>query len=69
MDLRWPPATAFPLVEWLPLRRNVGFARAVNLAAERLAYSGDVEILTTLNPDTAPEPTFLAHLVAPICRG
>ena len=55
---------AFPTVAFLPLRRNVGFARAVNLAAERLA--GSVDALVTLNPDTVPEPDFLERLLAPL---
>jgi GT2 family glycosyltransferase len=55
---------AFPDVECLPLRRNVGFARAVNIGAERLRGAADV--LVTLNPDTVAEPTFLKALVAPL---
>jgi GT2 family glycosyltransferase len=55
---------AFPEVAWAPLRRNVGFARAVNLAAERLADAADV--LVTLNPDTVPEPDFLEQLLIPL---
>lgn len=54
---------AFPRADYLPMRRNVGFARAVNLAAERLA--GAADIMVTLNPDAVPEPAFLERLVAP----
>jgi GT2 family glycosyltransferase len=55
---------AFPDVAFIPLRRNVGFARAVNLAAERLEGSADV--LVTLNPDTVPAPEFLEQLLVPL---
>ena len=55
---------AFSAVAFVPLRRNVGFARAVNLAAARVVDRADV--LVTLNPDTVPAPGFLAALVAPI---
>jgi GT2 family glycosyltransferase len=52
---------AFPTVRMLPLRHNVGFGRAVNLAARRI---GSDQVMVTLNPDTIPDEDFLAQLVA-----
>lgn len=52
---------AFPEHDYLPLRRNTGFARAVNLAVERV-QSG---IIVLLNPDTEPEPRFIENIVGP----
>ncbi len=52
---------AFPEVSILPLRRNVGFARAVNIAARR----SDSDIIVALNPDTIPAPDFLEEMTAP----
>ncbi|CAN5554162.1 glycosyltransferase family 2 protein [soil metagenome] len=52
---------AFPEGSILPLRRNVGFARAVNIAASR----SEAELIVTLNPDTVPKPNFLEHILAP----
>lgn len=52
---------AFPEASILPLRRNVGFARAVNIAASR----SKSELIVTLNPDTLPARDFLEHLVVP----
>lgn len=52
---------AFPEASILPLRRNVGFARAVNIAASRSTS----ELIVTLNPDTLPAHDFLEHIVAP----
>jgi GT2 family glycosyltransferase len=43
------------------LRKNVGFARANNIAADA---AGDVDALALLNPDAFPEPHWLAALVA-----
>lgn len=51
----------FPDIAMLPLRRNTGFARAVNIGAQRSA--GD--IIVTLNPDTVPEPDFIEQIVKP----
>jgi GT2 family glycosyltransferase len=53
----------FPAVQILPLRRNVGFARAVNIAAERITHAG---ALVTLNPDTVPGPAFVSSLTQPL---
>ncbi|MEX1157413.1 MAG: glycosyltransferase family 2 protein [Thermomicrobiales bacterium] len=55
----------FPSVQILPLRRNVGFARAVNIAAARIQHDG---ALITLNPDTVPVPTFVESLVEPLAN-
>ena len=54
----------FPAVSFIPLRTNVGFARAVNVAASRIG--ADADVLVTLNPDTRAEPDFLARLVGPL---
>jgi GT2 family glycosyltransferase len=54
---------AYPHVRILPLRRNVGFARAFNIGVERIAASTD--LLVSLNPDTYPDPDVLQRLVAP----
>lgn len=54
---------SFPSTRILPLRRNVGFARAVNLASHRIAVPDGV--MVTLNPDTSPQPDFLEQLCAP----
>ena len=43
------------------LRKNVGFARANNIAADA---AGDVDWIALLNPDAFPEPHWLAALVA-----
>jgi GT2 family glycosyltransferase len=48
----------------VPLRRNLGFARAVNLAAARIAETADV--MVTLNPDTIPREDFLEQLISPL---
>lgn len=53
----------FPRVQLVPLRRNVGFARAVNIAAARVEHDG---ALVTLNPDTVPGPAFVESLVCPM---
>jgi GT2 family glycosyltransferase len=47
----------------LPLRRNVGFARAVNIAAGRIQHDG---LMITLNPDTIPAPGFVESLIEPL---
>jgi GT2 family glycosyltransferase len=51
----------YPEVAMLPLRRNVGFARAVNIAAQR----SQSDVLVTLNPDTVPTPAFIEEITAP----
>lgn len=53
----------FPEIEIVPLRQNVGFARAVNLAASRIDHDG---ALITLNPDTLPSPGFVDALIRPL---
>ncbi len=55
--------TTFPRIRLLPLRRNVGFARAVNIAAARIDHNG---VMITLNPDTLPEPGFIDGLIQPL---
>jgi GT2 family glycosyltransferase len=55
---------AFPHVSIVPLRRNVGFARAVNLAASRI--DDPTGIMVTLNPDTVPATDFLEQLIRPL---
>lgn len=57
--------SAFPTVSILPLRRNVGFARAVNIAASRIEHDG---AMITLNPDTLPRPGFVESLVKPLAE-
>lgn len=54
----------YPSVRFLPLRRNVGFARAVNLAAGRIPDEDSALVL--LNPDTVPRPDFIERLVEPL---
>lgn len=51
----------YPSASILPLRRNVGFARAVNIAAHR----SRADVIVTLNPDTLPDPRFLEEITAP----
>ncbi len=53
----------FPEIGIVPLRRNVGFARAVNLAAAHIDHDG---ALITLNPDTIASPGFVEALVQPL---
>lgn len=53
----------FPDVRIIPLRHNVGFARAVNIAAAQIRHDG---ALITLNPDTVPCPEFVELLVQPL---
>ncbi|HEX5166313.1 MAG TPA: glycosyltransferase family 2 protein [Thermomicrobiales bacterium] len=53
----------YPSVQILPLRHNVGFARAINIAAGRIAHDG---ALVTINPDTVPKQTFVKSLVQPL---
>lgn len=54
---------SFPEIRILPLRRNTGFARAVNIAASQIRHEG---ALITLNPDTVPGPSFVERLVEPL---
>ncbi|RIK40168.1 MAG: glycosyltransferase family 2 protein [Chloroflexi bacterium] len=54
----------FPQVRFIPLRRNVGFARAVNIVAHHKATN--TEVLVTLNPDTVPRPDFVEALLDPL---
>lgn len=51
----------YPEVAILPLRRNTGFARAVNIAAKR----STADIIITLNPDTVPSPAFIEEITKP----
>lgn len=54
---------AFPDIRLLPLRRNVGFARAVNIAADTVEHDGSIIVL---NPDTVPGYGFVVSLVEPL---
>lgn len=54
----------FPEASMLPLRRNVGFARAVNIAASR----AEARFIVTLNPDTVPARNFLEEIIAPFAE-
>lgn len=54
----------YPEANILPLRRNTGFARAVNIAAKR----STADIIVTLNPDTVPGPTFIEEIVKPFAK-
>lgn len=56
-------ATRFPRVTLVPLRRNVGFARAANIGALHTSTS---DVLVLLNPDTMPRPDFVEQIVAPL---
>lgn len=57
-------ARKYPSVSFLPLRRNVGFAQAVNIAAARI---DEVQgALITLNPDTIPKSDFIEQIVTPL---
>ncbi len=53
----------YPHVRLLVNRRNLGFVRSCNLAAD--AASGRVLVL--LNSDTEPEPAWLAELARAVC--
>lgn len=52
----------FPGIRIVPLRYNVGFSRAVNVASDLV----DSEVMVLLNPDTVPYPDFLDEIVAPL---
>ncbi len=52
-------------VRLMSLDRNVGFARANNLAVEALE---DCDLVALLNPDAFPEPAWLAALEAAAAR-
>jgi GT2 family glycosyltransferase len=56
---------AFPDHRYLPLRRNVGFSRAVNLAVER----SNADIVILLNPDTIPGDDFIEQITRPFEHG
>lgn len=56
---------SFPKIRIVPLRRNVGFARAANIAAAHIEHAG---ALLTLNPDTVPLPGFVESLVRPLAE-
>jgi GT2 family glycosyltransferase len=56
-------ADRFPAVNLVPVRRNVGFARAANIGVLRASTSPTVVLL---NPDTTPRPDFVEQLVAPL---
>lgn len=57
-------ARAFPNVAFVPLRHNVGFARAFNIGVSRIPASDGAVI--ALNPDTHPNTDFIEQLVAPL---
>ncbi len=50
----------YPEITALPLRRNIGFGRAVNLAVSRLP--AQISTIITLNPDTLP-PAHLSEML------
>lgn len=52
---------AYPAHRYLPLRRNTGFSRAVNLAVER----SRAEVIILLNPDTTPDEDFVEQITRP----
>ena len=52
----------YPEYDYLPLRRNVGFARAVNIAADRI----ESDVMVLLNPDTLAHPGFVEEIVRPL---
>lgn len=56
-------AAGFTGTRVIPLRRNVGFGRGVNIAAREIDDSDG--ILITLNPDVVPRPDFIEQIVAP----
>lgn len=51
----------FPEFSYLPLRRNVGFGSAVNIAVRRVRNP----LLVLLNPDTVAHPDFVDELCRP----
>lgn len=53
----------YPDVRLLVNRRNVGFVRACNIAAD----AADGRIIVLLNSDTEPEPAWLEELARTIC--
>lgn len=48
--------TAFPQVELITNRENLGYARANNLALRRVLDEGEAEYVWLLNPDTVVHP-------------
>lgn len=57
-------ARRFNDVQFIPLRRNAGFARGFNIGVSRIAVADGVVI--ALNPDTVAEPDFIERLVRPL---
>jgi GT2 family glycosyltransferase len=55
---------AFPAHTYLPLRRNTGFAHAVNLGIGR----AQTPLVVLLNPDTLPAPDFIEQITAPFAE-
>ena len=53
----------YPDVRLLVNRRNMGFVRACNIAAD----AADGRIIVLLNSDTEPEPTWLEELARAVC--
>jgi GT2 family glycosyltransferase len=51
----------YPLHNYLPLRRNTGFAHAANLGVRR----AETPLVVLLNPDTLPDPAFVEQITAP----
>ena len=51
----------YPHVRMLPLRRNTGFARAVNIGVSR----SSADVIITLNPETVPQPDFVQKMTEP----
>jgi GT2 family glycosyltransferase len=58
-----PLVKQFPAVRFIPLGRNVGFARGANIGAQAAGERAD--IIVTLNPDTVPDREFLVRITEP----
>jgi GT2 family glycosyltransferase len=56
-------ARSQPSIEFVPLRRNVGFARAANIGAIRAGHNGTIVLL---NPDTIPDDDFIEKITSPL---
>lgn len=52
-------ATSFPLVQWICLKQNIGFAKANNLALKKAVG----KFILFLNPDTSIQPNTLKDAV------